>query len=199
VNEIKYLGITITSDLRWNKHVSNIVNKANKVLGLLRRNIYFCNKDAKQAAYFGLVRPLLEYACSIWDPYTAKLTQELDKVQRRAVRFVTSDFYNFEPGTVTNHLIDLGWQPLKKRRSMNSLILFNQGLNGLSSLPLELLTKPTRYSRHMHSEHFNIPYAKTDVYKFSFIPRVVRLWNKLPQSIIDKRHNLDAFKYEISV
>ena len=37
---IKYLGLTITNDLRWNIHVSNVCTKANRTLGFLRRNIF---------------------------------------------------------------------------------------------------------------------------------------------------------------
>ena len=42
VESIKYLGITITSDLRWNTDVSNVCTKANRILGFLRRNLYSC-------------------------------------------------------------------------------------------------------------------------------------------------------------
>ena len=38
VESIKYLGVTITNDLKWNTHVSNICTKANRNLGFLRRN-----------------------------------------------------------------------------------------------------------------------------------------------------------------
>ena len=53
---IKYLGVTITvtSDLRWNTHVSNVCTKANRTLGFLRRNLYFCPQEVKEAAYKGL-------------------------------------------------------------------------------------------------------------------------------------------------
>ena len=60
VNEVKYLGITISHSLRWNKHVADINRKANQILGLLRRNLYFCDHNTKEAAYVGLVRPILE-------------------------------------------------------------------------------------------------------------------------------------------
>ena len=40
VESIKYLGVTITSGLRWNTHVSNVCTKANRTLGFLRRNLY---------------------------------------------------------------------------------------------------------------------------------------------------------------
>ena len=68
VESIKYLGVTITSDLRWNTHVSNVCTKANRTLGFLRRNLYSCPQDVKEAAYKGLVRPVLDYGSSVWDP-----------------------------------------------------------------------------------------------------------------------------------
>jgi len=44
-----------------------------------------------------LVRPNLEYAAAAWDPYTAKDTQQLERVQRGAARFVKKRLssYNF--------------------------------------------------------------------------------------------------------
>ena len=68
VDRIKYLGVTITNDLRWNTHVGNICTKANGTLGFLWRNISSCHRDIKKMAYKGLVRPILEYASPVWDP-----------------------------------------------------------------------------------------------------------------------------------
>ena len=62
VESIKYLGVTITSDLRWNTHVSNVCTKANRTLGFLRRNLYSCPQEVIEAAYKGLVRPVLDYS-----------------------------------------------------------------------------------------------------------------------------------------
>ena len=69
VESIKYLGVTITSDLRWNTHVSNVCTKANRALGFLRRNLYSCPQEVKEAAYKGLMRPVLDYGSSVWDPH----------------------------------------------------------------------------------------------------------------------------------
>ena len=38
VESIKYLGVTIINDLKWNTHISNVCTKANQTLGFLRRN-----------------------------------------------------------------------------------------------------------------------------------------------------------------
>ena len=42
VESIKYLGVTITNDLRWNTHVSNVYTKTNRTLGFRRRNLHSC-------------------------------------------------------------------------------------------------------------------------------------------------------------
>ena len=68
VDNIKYLGMTISKDLKWNTYVSNIYTKANRTLGFLRRNPSSCPQDVKETAYKGLVRPVLEYASPVWDP-----------------------------------------------------------------------------------------------------------------------------------
>ena len=65
VSAVKYLGVTITNDLKWNTHISNICTKANRTLGLLKRNLSKCSVDVKTNAYKGLVRPVLEYASSV--------------------------------------------------------------------------------------------------------------------------------------
>ena len=70
IKYVPYLGITITNDLKWNTHVGNICTKANRTLGFLRRNLSACPQDFKESATKGLVRPVLEYGSSVWDPST---------------------------------------------------------------------------------------------------------------------------------
>ena len=79
VDRIKYLGVTITNDLRRNTHVGNICTKANRTLGFLRRNISSCPRDVKEMAYKGMVRPVLEYASPVWNPSGKTLQDELEK------------------------------------------------------------------------------------------------------------------------
>ena len=134
VESIKYLGVTITSDLRWNTHVSNVCTKANRTLGFLRRNLYSCPQEVKEAAYKGLVRPVLDYGSSVWDPPGVVLQEELESVQKRAARFVTGN-YNYETGSMTGILGQLKWESLKKRRKDNRLILLYKGFKGKASVP----------------------------------------------------------------
>ena len=79
VESYPYLGVTVSSDLRWHHYINTISNKANRTLNFIRRNIYRCSPEAKVLAYTSLVRPHLEYASAVWDPYIARDSNKLDK------------------------------------------------------------------------------------------------------------------------
>ena len=68
----------------------------------IRSNLYSCPpENVKSQAYVTLVRPCLEYTCSVWDPHTQKHCQDIEGVQRQVARFVKKKCYEREPGTVT--------------------------------------------------------------------------------------------------
>ena len=92
VERIKYLGVTITKDLKWNTYISNVCTKANRTFGFLRRKLLSCPQDVREAVYKGLMRPILEYSSSVWDPHYEGLIDDLEKVQKRAARFVTRNY-----------------------------------------------------------------------------------------------------------
>ena len=70
VQSANYLGITITDNMDWGPHVSEISSKATKTLGVLRRNLAFAPRSTEEVAYKTLVRSKLEYAAPIWSPYS---------------------------------------------------------------------------------------------------------------------------------
>ena len=108
-----YLGILLSSDLKWDSHITAITKKANSTVGFLRRNLRRCPPACKQQAYISLVRPLLEYGAVVWDPYLKKDTDSKEKTQRIAARFTTGDFRSNTPGSVTRLLERTGLPPLQ--------------------------------------------------------------------------------------
>ena len=90
VESIKYLGVTITSDLKWNSHIRNVCSKANRTLGFLRRNLFSCPQDVKEAAYRTLVRPILEYGSTVWDPHEIKATNTSFKLSCKLLHTYTA-------------------------------------------------------------------------------------------------------------
>ena len=171
VESIKYLGVTITSDLRWNTHVSNVRTKANRTLGFLRRNLYSYPQEVKEAVYKGLVRPVMDYGSSVWDPSGVVLQEELESVQKCAARFVTGN-YNYETG-MTGILGQLKWESLKKRRKDNRLILLYKCLKGKASVPTDDLIPKTRRCRNQNSIwHFRLPLLIQMFIKVASSPRL---------------------------
>ena len=90
VSASKYLGITITKDLKWKHHCDNVSTKASRMLGFLKRNLNISSIKLKTKAYTSLVRPLVEYACPVWDPYHQDNIRKIEMIQRRACRYVTN-------------------------------------------------------------------------------------------------------------
>ena len=65
INKVEYLGVTITNNLSWSKHIVNIVSKAHLVRGFLQRNLRQCSSSVKAKVYLTFVRPTVEYASAI--------------------------------------------------------------------------------------------------------------------------------------
>ena len=125
------------------------------------------------------MRPLLEYASPVWDPHGIVVQEELEKVQNRAARFVIGN-YNFKTGSMTSILEQIWWESLHKRRKGSKLILLFKGLKGRASIPCNDLQSPNRCSRNQLPMAFQVPYARTDSYKYSLFPDTIRDWNELP-------------------
>ena len=176
--------------MKWNTYVSNVCTKVNRTLGFLRRNLYSCPLEVKEAAYKGLVRPVLDYGSSIWDPPGVVLQEELESMQKRAARFVTGN-YNHETGSMTGILGQLKLESLEKRRKDNRLILLYKGLKGKASVPTDGLIPKTWRCRNQHPMAFQTPIANTDVYKGSFFSQTIRDWNALSDSLISSAEDAE--------
>ena len=182
-NNICYLGVTITSDLTWNRHIEQMANKANQTLGMIRRNLRNVPAAIKSKAYIALVRPKLEYASSVWDPHTQKNINTIEKVQRRAARFVCNSYFN--KSSVTNMINTIGWPTLQHRRTVQRLCMLYKMSNHFIAIPAtEYLQPAIRLTRGMHVQSYIRIQATVNYYSFSFFPRTVAQWNALPLNAI---------------
>ena len=93
VEYYKDLGIVLTQNLSWESHYEYILSNGYKMLGLLRRT--FSNVgcvQAKKVLYLSLVRSKLIYCSQIWRPQFFKDIQSLESIQRRATKYILSDY-----------------------------------------------------------------------------------------------------------
>ena len=146
--------------LYWNTHISNVCTKANRTLGFLRWNLHSCPQEVKEAAYKGLVRPVLEYGSSVWDPPPPRCSSSgRIREHAKAHSQIVTGNYKYETESMTGILGQLKWEALKKRRKDNRLILLYKGLKGKASILTEVLIHKTMRGRNQHSKAFQTPIA----------------------------------------
>ncbi len=176
-----YLGVELTHNLSWDKHVNKITNKANRSLGFVKGNMYACSPSVKQAAYKTLVRPHLEYASAAWDPYLKKHTTQIEKVQNRAARFVSNDY--LWTTSVSGLMASLHWQSLEARRNIHRLMVLHNILNNNSPIIVPPYIQHQQRQLRSSTSCYIQPQARINIYRMSFFPRTIADWKKLPADI----------------
>jgi hypothetical protein len=67
VSEHKHIGLVISDNGSWRKHIDMITGKAYKRINILRKFKFILDRKTLEKIYFTFVRPLLKYADVIWD------------------------------------------------------------------------------------------------------------------------------------
>lgn len=158
--------------------------KANRVLNFLRRNFHDCPSNLKNTLFISNVRPILEYACVLWDPKERYLEQKIEQIQSKAARFVTKN-YNFKQ-SVTALKRQLDWEPLNSRRRRLRLKFLHRIYHDQTGLDkTKFIELPHFVSRRLdHSKKIREFSARTNIFKCSFFPNTVKQWNELPEETI---------------
>ena len=87
VESYRYLGVLVSSRLTWSDHIEQICAKARKLFGMMYRQFYsWADSNTLLLIYQTCVRPHLEYACQLWDPFLNKGMQSLEAVQKFACK-----------------------------------------------------------------------------------------------------------------
>ena len=197
VNEAKYLGVFVSCELDWSPQINHVVKKANRSLGFIKRNLRQCPKLLKERAYLAQVRSVLEYSASVWDPYLDKDIDPIERVQRKAARFVCRDYGRYS--SVTTMLNQLGWRDLELRRRNIRLALLYKIINGhvaVTAADLKIRQGDTRTRGH-HPHKLETGIGKTDLTKNSFTVRTILDWNSLPTSVVEA-NTTDTFSARLA-
>ena len=133
-----------------------------------------CHQNYFKSSFILFV--ILDYGSCVWDPHLVTQIQKLEKIHKRAARFVTGN-HTFEHGNTKLNMDTLGWYPLQERRAKLKLTLFYKILNNLcftDKSDLISTNSPRRAFR------FLVLRSMKDQHLYYFFPSTIRFLNPLP-------------------
>ena len=195
VQSVKDLGVTVESNLKFSKQCKEAAAKANRMLGFIKRNFTFKNKDIILPLYISLVRPHLEYAVQFWSPHHEKDIAKLESVQRRATKMIPS----LRNKSYEERLTQLNLFSLRKRRLRGKLIECFKILKGFTNVEFDKLFLVDDAARTRNNGHkLKCRQVRSDITKFFFTNDIVREWNKLPSSVV-QCNTVNSFKAKLDI
>jgi len=196
VRQEKDIGVTIDANLKFEQHMAEKINKANRILGLISRTFIYKDGPTLLTLYISLVRPHLEYANQIWTPQTIKMIAAIENVQRRMTRMIP----NIRHLSYEERLHHLKLPSLAYRRLRGDMIEMYKIATGIydQEVTSNLLKFNTTNTRG-HDYKIQKERPRLNLRKHSFFYRVVNPWNYLSNHVVQAKtvntfkNRLDAF------
>ena len=170
----------MSNDLSWSRHCEYIVSKAYRTLGMIRRAFKTSSIPAKRKLYLSLVRSRLSYCSPVWRPQHARDVISLERVQRRATKYILNDYTS----DYKSRLLSLHLLPLMYYFELCDLMFFIKNIKHPSEcfnikdyITFSNCACSTRSSAHYKLRHNQ---TATSSYRHFYFNRIVRLWNSLP-------------------
>ena len=176
----KDLGVIMTSNLSWSRHHHLIITRAYRSLGLIRRSFSTNSTYTKRQLYLSLIRSQLTYCSPIWRPHLLKDIILLERVQKRATKYILNDYAS----DYKSRLKCLQLLPLMYFFELNDIMFFIKSLHH----PTEHFNIKdyftfsdlnTRSSTTLKLKHAFAKSLSNSSRHFYFF-RLPRLWNSLP-------------------
>ena len=196
------LDIFVDKNLTWNRQVNEQSSKANKQLGYVKRStIHLRNQYVRRLLYLALVRPFLGYATQIWAPQLTNLIQHVERIQRRATKYILNLPFSSNID-YTTRLKTLKLLPICYWHELLDMILFFKITRDLVAIdpalrPVVRSSRPTRSSVDNRTK-FVVPRCKTTTFQRSFMVRSTRVWNLLVDELtLSSDTSLSSFKSSV--
>ena len=170
------LGVFVDDALSFHDHVSHAVNKASRLLGLIRTTFSCIDEDTLPQLFTTLVRPHLEYGNIIWHPRHRIDKLQIEKIQRRATKLIP----HLKHLPYEERLQALKLQSLDSSRHRGDMIQVYKIMNGLDQLDPELfLLRAEGRCTRGHQDKLLMFHSRLEIRKNVFSQRILQDWNSL--------------------
>ena len=189
VNFTKSLGVLIDENLTWSNHINAISEKISSGIGSIKRISYCVPPATLHNVYHGLVQSHFDYCSVVWGNCAKTLSDNLQRLQNRAVRVLTHSSYDADANQLFK---ELDRDNLETRRQKLKADMVYKSLNGLapnylSSKFIQRSDVITSYNLHDSDNKLAIPLIRTNYSKIALAIVVQSSGTVYPQ-LLGKQH-----------
>ena len=196
----KDLGVHVNYSLTFTYHCKQKIAAATKTTNYIKHTFQYMDKEIFLLLYKSLVRPLLEFASTVWNPAQKFNSNAIEKVQRRATRMVPE----LKGLRYKERLQELGLETLAYRRKRADLLEAFRIINRDHSIDINCSCTlcpdkamfnpaPSASSTTRGNSKKMYVHAATGKRKNFFATRVTPAWNSLSDATVNSR-TIDEFK-----
>ena len=194
VSTHKHLGVTFSSDLKWNIHVNDICIRAEQRICNMYSLSFKLNRKTLETLYFSFIRPILEYADVLLTNLTENDSLKIEKVQKRAGKIVSGAIKGTSYDVIIN---ELGWEPLNVRRNRRQLLFFSDIVHKhtpsylCDDLPPSVQTRTDNRYQLRNNANLTNYRPRTETLRNSFFPFTLNTGNTTDEAIrLIDNHNI---------
>lgn len=180
-NCVKSLGVSLDSDLKFDKHVNDLVRRSYASLKLIYTNRYMLNLKTKQRLCESLVLSNANYCDVLYNPFiSSACARKLQKLQNSCIRLI---FGIRRRDHVSHKLTELQWLNMRGRRLLHSATLFHNIL--ISEKPPYLFQK-VKCRTDVHNLNIRFkgtltpPCHTLEFFKNCFTYQITHIYNNIP-------------------
>ena len=177
------IGIYVQDNLKFDQHISITVNRANRLVGLIKRAFSYLDEETLLVLHKTLIRPILDYGNLIWFPTLKKDIRAIENVQRRITK-ILPELSNL---SYEERLQRLSLSTLMYRRNRMDMIQVFKIVQNIDDISMNGLFEFSDTQTRGNSMKLKKPRALKTFRMNSFCVRTSNKWNALPNDIVNSK------------